>query len=150
MGDEDAILAALRSAMDSEDGVGVELALYQAYSAGLTPPLAPALIELIGATYHRRHEDVAFALQQLRPREAVQALHRAALDRHEYLEYDEHFGLARKCTWALADIGTPEAKAALVDLASADNEVIAGYAQKRLDRWERELHRKRGSGKDRS
>jgi hypothetical protein len=49
----------------------------------------------------------------------------------------EELALVRKCTWALADIGTPEAKARLQDLAKSLNAQIAGYAQKRLDRWGR-------------
>jgi len=43
--------------------------------------------------------------------------------------------LARKCTWALADIGTPSARSLLETLATNDNEIIAHYAQKRLEQW---------------
>ncbi len=63
---------------------------------------------------------------------------------HEYLAYDQFFGLARKCTWALADIGTPEARARLVQLAGSENPLLASYAKKRLDRWDDERNRKRG------
>jgi hypothetical protein len=55
--------------------------------------------------------------------------------------YDECFGLARKCTWALADIGTPEAHARLEILAKHSNPQIAAYAQKRLDEWDDERPR---------
>jgi hypothetical protein len=58
------------------------------------------------------------------------------------LHYDEFFNVARKCTWALADIGTPEAHAKLQLLAKNENPMIAQYAQKRLDGWEREMSRK--------
>ena len=66
----------------------------------------------------------------------------AAVVTHQYLDYDEFFGLARKCTWALADIGTPEANTALQELSQVDNQTIADYAQERLDKWEQELYRK--------
>jgi hypothetical protein len=72
----------------------------------------------------------------------VDALERTAYAVHNYLAYDDGFALARKCTWAPADIGTPEAQQALTRLASGDNAVIASYAQKRLTNWQNELRRK--------
>jgi len=82
-------------------------------------------------------------LQQLRDRVPWMRYSPAARVRHEYLDYDEFFGLARKCAWAFADIGTPEAKAKLEQLASSENSLVAGYAKKRLDRWDDEKPRKR-------
>ena len=142
MNKDNQILSALHHAVDCRDAAGVELALNQAFDAGLTPDLVPILVEVLGMAWHTRHEDVVRALQKLRPSQAVQGLREAAVVAHEYLNYDEFFGLARKCTWALADIGTPEAKAALYELAGVQNEIIAGYAQKRLDKWDQELDRK--------
>jgi hypothetical protein len=84
------------------------------------------------------------ALQDIKDPRAVEGLFDAASVTHEYLAYDEFFGLARKCTWALADIGTPEARARLVQLAASENPLLAGYAKKRLDRWDDEQNRKRG------
>jgi len=78
----------------------------------------------------------------LRSPAAVDALERTAHAVHGYLAYDDGFALARKCTWALADIGTPEAQQALVRLAACDNSIIASYAQKRLTNWQNEFHRK--------
>ena len=135
-------LSALRDAIVEEDADGVEEALNQAFGAGLSPDLVPTLIELLALPWHTRHEDVVLALQELKPPDAVEALRRAAVATHEYLDYDEFFGLARKCTWALGDIGTDAAKAALRELAEGENESIAGYARKRLDNWEQKLHRK--------
>ncbi|MCP4378088.1 MAG: hypothetical protein GY794_18185 [bacterium] len=136
------VLSLLHDAIESKDAAGVEEALTQAFRAGLTPDLIPLLMDVLSMNWHIRHEDVVLALQELKPPQAAQALREAALVTHEYLDYDAFFGLARKCTWALADIGTPKAKDALFELAETDNEIIAGYAQKRLDRWEQELDRK--------
>jgi hypothetical protein len=47
-------------------------------------------------------------------------------------EYDEGHALARKCTWALAKIGTREAVDRLRDLACCGDSVIEAYARKRL------------------
>ena len=110
MGRNDSILFKLKSAIDRKDPDGVEDALNEAFIAGLTPDLVPALVDLLGMPWHFRHEDVVSALQKLKPPQAVNALCEAALAIHEYLDYDEFFGLARKRTWVLADIGTPEAR----------------------------------------
>ncbi len=142
MKESSAILSTLRKAIDRCDPDGVEDALNQAFGAGLTTDLIPTLIELVELPWHYRHEDVVSALQELKPPSAVRALRRAAVVTHAYLDYDEFFGLARKCTWALADIGTEDAKAALNDLAATENKIIAGYARKRLENWEQERHRK--------
>ena len=72
----------------------------------------------------------------------MEALYRTAFVEHEYRAYDEFFGLARRCTWALADIGTVEAYEKLELLAQCNNPMIAAYAQKRLDSWEEEKTRK--------
>jgi len=118
-----------------------ESAVFRAFSV-LHPVHAPALMLLAGAPWHQRHEDVVRALQQLRNPDAVSVLERTAFSTHQYLAYDEDFGLARKCTWALADIGTPAAREALTRLANCNNQTIAGYAKKRLDNWGKELPRK--------
>jgi len=102
-------------------------------------------IYLADASWHSRHEDVALALQKLRNPASIEALERLALAQHEYLEYDEFFGLGRKCTWALADIGTPQAREALERLVSSENQIISAFAAKRLENWQHELHRKRGA-----
>ncbi len=72
----------------------------------------------------------------------MDALERTAHVVYDYLAYDDGFALARKCTWAPADIGTPEAQQALTRLSACDNSIIASYAQKRLAKWQDELHRK--------
>ncbi|GJM08352.1 MAG: hypothetical protein DHS20C11_06280 [Lysobacteraceae bacterium] len=132
----------LQAAIKSKVADDVEDALSDAFSYGLGPEFTPYLITLMELDWHQRHEDVASALQELRDPKAVEALSKAALVEHEYLSYDDFFGLARKCTWALADIGSSEAKSALEALAGSRNGKIAAYAQKRLDRWADELHRK--------
>lgn len=131
----------LESALRTQSPELAESAIFQAFSA-LHPLHAPALILLAEAPWHQRHEDVIRALQQLHSPEAVSALERTAFSTYEYLAYDEDFGLARKCTWALADIGTPAAHEALTRLANCNNATIAGYAKKRLDNWGKELPRK--------
>lgn len=104
----------------------------------------PALIALAEAPWHHRHEDVVHALQELRSPDSIAALERTAFSTHAYLAYDNNYALARKCTWALADIGSREAQEALMRIAKCGDPTIAAYAQKRLDNWEKELRRKGG------
>jgi hypothetical protein len=104
----------------------------------------PYLVELIEADWHNRHEDIAQCLQHLKDNRATPALRRTALRKFGYLDEDNSYSLARKCTWALADIGTEESRSALEEIARFDDEIIAGYALRRLERWHSELDRKGG------
>jgi hypothetical protein len=133
----------LEAAITDQNSDSVEQALSEAWSVGLHPGFCAVFIELVEAPWHRRHEDIISAIQRLRCELAVPGLERAALTQHPYLEFDENFGLARKCCWALADIGTPVARNALERLALATNPRIVAYAEKRLARWPDELSRKR-------
>lgn len=133
----------LREAIRRQDPDLVEDVLS---SLELSAGVLPELILLLTASWHYRHEDVAGALQRLKDPAAVAALYEAAHMKHEYLSYNDSHALARKCTWALADIGTPEAKARLEALAGEPDTTVAGYAQRRLDRWDEEITRK-GSSK---
>lgn len=92
--------------------------------------------------WHRQHEDIVHSLQLLKHAPAIDALAKAALTKHDYLAYDNSYALARKCTWALADIGTDAARDRLHALAQCDDGTIRGYAQRRLDMWDDELSRK--------
>ena len=133
---------ALETAIRKRDSDLVETSLCEAFAGKLHPIYSPALIVLADSDWHLRQEDVVGALQELRSPDAVAVLERCTFSIHKHLAYDEFFGLARKCTWALADIGTPDAREALTRISNCDNPIIAGYAKKRLDNWEQELKRK--------
>jgi hypothetical protein len=138
----DQVLGLLDDAVESQRASDVECALLIAFKTSFTPDFVPTLAGLLAMPWHHSHEDIVGALQKLKDPRAVEALYEAALASHDYLAYDELFGLARKCTWALADIGTAEALAKLRLLATCDNQRIASYAQKRIDSWEKEKRRK--------
>ena len=124
----------------------VEEAIYSfSDSEGFSNKFSEIFCKLLQADWHYKHEDIAQILQGLKDPSTVDCLYRAAELQFDYLNYDDTFGFARKCTWALADIGTPEAKAKLQQSARSSNDFGAKYAQKRLDRWEQELSRKGAS-----
>ena len=133
----------LRASLVSRDADAVTDALVLAgFFDRMTVDLAPVLAELLLLPWHYEHENIALELQGLRVPATADALAQAALVKYDYLDSDDSHAFARKCTWALADIGTPEARAHLENLAHADDAEIAGYAQRRLDNWDKELSRK--------
>jgi hypothetical protein len=141
--DGDAMTQRLAAATRAEDAAELQYAmLLVSASGGYAAEHAPALTELVVATWHTRHEDVASALQDARDPRSVDDLARAARMKHAHFAHDDSHAFARKCVWALADIGTPEACRRIEELAIGDDAEVASYAQRRLDRWDAELGRK--------
>ena len=95
-------------------------------------PYLDLLNELILCGWHRQHENVASALDEIRSPISVEFLYKAILLKHDCLAWDENFAFERKCVWALAKIGTLEAKEKLNQLKNCDNELISGWAKKRI------------------
>lgn len=141
-GGQEQRVARLLATFETRDPDEVEDALAEIELSGDDPAIGAALVQLLEAPWHMRHEDIVRSLQNMRYAPAVAALERTARTTYPYLDYDQFFGLARKCTWALADIGTPAARAALERLSRSDNPDVAAYALKRLNCWNDELPRK--------
>jgi hypothetical protein len=106
----------------------VESAVLAAFVT-LHPINASALILLAEAPWHQRHEDAVRALQMLRSPNAGGELERAAFSGSRILGLRHNYALARKCIWALADLGTDEAYEALTRIGSSNDPAIAGYAK---------------------
>lgn len=126
-------LELLSEAVKQRDGEDVEFALIVGFRFGFTTEHLPWLISLSFADWHRAHEDVVFALEQLRTPVAVEALAHAARWVPEYLEYDEARALASKAIFALTSIEGRAAEYALESLANDDSEIVAEIAKRRLD-----------------
>jgi hypothetical protein len=92
----------------------------------------PLLCQLLEEDFHQRHEDIARHLQLLKDPRSVDSLYQACFATLPYRDYDENENLARKCIWALHDIGTDAAFERLRQLAEDPRPLIAGYAKKRL------------------
>lgn len=135
----------LQKAVRQKDPDKFEEALNACFPMHYSEGLCKLLADVLEADWHFRHEDVARAIRNLKCACAVEALERRASRNPEYLVWDKNHALARKCTWALADIGTYEAKQALERLSLSEITVVRGFAQKRIDKWQDELARK-GTG----
>ena len=67
----------------------------------------------------KRHEEIAGLLQWVGGDESVPALRAAAEAEFAYRDFDDSRTLTRRCVWALSDIRTPGAVAALEALAGS-------------------------------
>ena len=144
--DAENMLRLLNEALEKRDGGLVDEVILMSHPAGgFSDKFSGIFCRLLQADWHYRHEDVARILQSTKDPATVDCLADAAELQFDYLGYDDTCGFARKCIWALADIGTFEAKAKLQQLAHSKNELIAEYAQKRLNHWEAEQPRKGAS-----
>ena len=95
--------------------------------------------QLLQHTWHDCHDQIVSGFQWMSNPVCVNILYETALN--EDIEPMDYRPIARKCTWALADIGTKEAREKLRLLAICGNTIIESYAQKRLDHWEQEHDR---------
>jgi hypothetical protein len=131
---------ALTAAIHAEDGRAFSAAFSLTHQRGYTADLAPFFATALVAGWNYCHEDLARALQLLHDPSTVDALSCAATMALAYAD-DDGDAFARKCTWALADIGTDAAQDRLRALANQPAP-RGGYAQRRLNRWTAELPRK--------
>ena len=124
-------LSLLADAVNRKDGDDVEAALIVCFVFGMTPDHLELLVLLASADWHRRHEDVASALDGLRTPGAVDALFHLTQWVPGYLGWDENRGLARKAVWGLAKTPGPEAERVLRLLLDDPDETVRAYAAKR-------------------
>lgn len=97
-------------------------------------------IELLKYNWHQVHEEIVSGFQWKSNPITIESLYQTALN--EEIEIMEYKPIARKCTWALADIGTNHAKKKLEELLMSGNEMIVEFAKKRIENWDKEKHRK--------
>jgi len=100
------------------------------------------LCQIFEADWHQSHEDMARSFQGASNPVTSESLYKVALGEFEYLNWNDNYPLQRKCTWALADIGTPQAKEFLEQIKETANDTIAEFAAERLTEWDTEQRRK--------
>lgn len=127
-------LRLLRDAVDRQDGIDTEAALIACGVFRITTDHLGLLVQLASADWHRKHEDVASALDHLRTPAAVDALYHLTQWVPDYLDWDDNRALARKAVWGLAKTPGPEAGQALRLLLDDPDEHVRAYAARRLTR----------------
>ena len=113
---------------------------YKYYSSLPAEEGIDLIIKLFNETWHTNHENIATFFQGVRNPLSADILFKTAL-REDIFQF-EYKPLSRKCTWALADIGTEKAKYYLIQLANSEDEVVKQFAAKTLTNWDKELTRK--------
>jgi hypothetical protein len=104
------LIDSIAHAKERNDGVELELALFTGFKFGLfTADVAPLLADVLQATWHTSHEDIAGILKDLRQPSSVEPLAQAIKSRFEYLDYNDSASFANKCLWALAAVNNTEA-----------------------------------------
>lgn len=124
----------LLDALDRRDSDDTEMALIVCFVFGLTADHLLPLLELSFADWHRKHEDVVSALQELHSPDTVPALVHATRWIPDYLDFDENRALAKKAIHALGKTPGHEAEQALIELAQSGDELLRETAGRVLQR----------------
>jgi hypothetical protein len=122
------LATALQTALSAGDATAVESIFHMGFTQDLFDgSTVPVLCQYLTETWHRQHEDIARLLQGLKDPRSIQPLADAM---HIHCDYwiDGGDAFIRKCAYAIADIGTPEAKAKLQLLAKDSNAIVKKYA----------------------
>jgi len=132
----------IENALISSNVQDMDIALEPLYSESDLSEFIPVLISALRSENHFRHEDIVSLFQKAKDPRTCKVLFETSKKLLEHLNYDSTFGLARKCTWALADIGTIESKEFIKNISLTGNQIIAEYANKRIKNWNKNLDRK--------
>ena len=131
--DDDDITRELEAALAARDAAALRRLLSIAGAFGWSVAWAPVFAKLIVEPWHAQQEELASALQDLRDPASIDALFAVAHDAAPYSDVDDGRALARKCVWALHDIGTPAAQAQLARLTTdAGDAETRRHATKKL------------------
>jgi hypothetical protein len=120
------ILEALGKAIRDRDEVDVVDLLLVATEDGLDASYAEILGTLLKADFHREHEGVVTALEEVGDPETVEVLYETAL---RIPDWDDFRSLAKKCILALKAIGTEEAMQRLRDLSGCEDAILRESAR---------------------
>jgi len=113
---------AVRELMDAESAIAARDAV--------------SLSRLLLEESHELHEEIVFELGLIGDPCAIDAIARAVRIPFGYLiAWDNLHEFQRKCAYALARIGTPEARTALESLASEADPFLKEYGEEGLQHW---------------
>jgi len=90
--------------------------------------------------WHTTHDNIASGFQTRSHPTTAKFLYEQIVS-NKIPEFD-YKPVSRKCVWALADIGTIEAKQYIEKLTESEDQIIKEYAIKRLENWSKETGRK--------
>jgi hypothetical protein len=128
-----AVLERLQNAYDTQDEDGTQYSVLIGHVLGFSNVHVPLLCNLLDCDWHHSHEDIVSALDRLRDARAIPFLKRIALKNLPYLDYESDYrALSNRAMWALTKIGDESAVAALRELQTSDQPIVAALAAERL------------------
>jgi hypothetical protein len=92
------------------------------------------LNKVLPEDWHMEHEDIARTMQDLHDESSIEALCRTVYSKYKYLEYNDSQALARKCIYALGEIGSKKAIQILKDMCNSDDEYLRSTAKHQLEK----------------
>ena len=95
---------------------------------------------LFRGDWHELHDWIASSFQERRHPSTANFMYNQIIKAN--IPEFEYKPITRRLTWALADIGTEQAKEFLLDLANSKDPLVKEFAQKRINGWDKELSRK--------
>lgn len=127
----------LVQALELDDHCSLDLILTLGFTINaVSAEHVPILCEHLLLDTHNCHESIAKTLQSFRCPSSLQTLVRRCSSAPPQADaIDGGDAMFRKCVWAIHDIGTPEARVSLEQLARSEIESVRKYSIKRLDKW---------------
>ena len=127
----DFVLNLMEESLKSRHGIDVELVMMVGGLLGYSKKHVPVLSLLLTEDWHRKHEDIAKALQMLKDPRCMDQVVKAM---HMKLDYwfDSGDAFIRKCAYVLGDINTKSSMETLKELSSSPNEIIRKYSLHQL------------------
>ena len=122
----------LDEAISSKSEDQVDAALLVGSTFGFHKSHLEPLVILSGVPWHKSHEDVVSALQEIGTGDCVESLTHLAQWIPSYLQFDEYRALASKAVWALSKIGSGKARDALSKIAESESGYISALAKEKL------------------
>ncbi|MCK6524266.1 hypothetical protein L6R49_22905 [Myxococcota bacterium] len=117
----------------ARDPRGVRWGLALARHLGVLREELRPILSIAREEWHHSHEDIVFALAELRTPEALSVFATLVNARFGYLAWDDARALAVKCIWGLGKLGTCEAVAELAKILSAEEPILATNARRQLE-----------------
>jgi hypothetical protein len=124
----------LNAALATQDAFDLEYGLLVGFQRGMTRAYLPSLLQLANAPWHRQHENIVSALDELLAPESVDELYRVALSQHAYRSQDKARTLAVAAIAALGSIADCAAIAALGQLLHSGQHILEKQSAKQLQR----------------
>ena len=126
----------MSAALANHDADTVEIALILGFRFGFRESIVDQIHTTLVQPWHVSHENMIGILQKMKNPGSVTHL-RAAIELKPkllYLDHDDYGSYYKKCLWALADIGTPEAITTIEKFVGSGDPVLREQASYRLQR----------------